>query len=86
MSGQPTFKISPGVYTSPKELLVEGDASSASYFLAGAAITGGTVKVVGCGSASVQGDVKFADCLEEVSIGQRWPGDRSVASEERSDE
>lgn len=75
MSGQPTFKISPGVYTSPKELLVEGDASSASYFLAGAAITGGTVKVVGCGSASVQGDVKFADCLEEMGATVTWGTD-----------
>ena len=33
---------------------IEGDASSASYFLAGAAITGGTVTVNGCGSESVQ--------------------------------
>jgi len=40
---------------------VEGDASSASYFLAGATITGGTMVVEGCGSASVQGDVRFAE-------------------------
>ena len=42
---------------------VEGDASSASYFLAGAAITGGTVTVEGCGSDSLQGDVRFAEVL-----------------------
>jgi 3-phosphoshikimate 1-carboxyvinyltransferase len=41
-------------YKSPGTVFVEGDASSASYFLAGAAITGGTVRVVGCGSESVQ--------------------------------
>lgn len=33
---------------------MEGDASSASYFLAGAAITGGTVTVEGCGTSSLQ--------------------------------
>jgi 3-phosphoshikimate 1-carboxyvinyltransferase len=42
---------------SPKNAYVEGDASSASYFLAGAAITGGTVTVEGCGTTSLQ--VKF---------------------------
>lgn len=40
---------------------MEGDASSASYFLAGATITGGTVTVEGCGSDSLQGDVRFAE-------------------------
>lgn len=47
-------------YKSPGQIFTEGDASSASYFLAGAAITGGTVTVKGCGSESVQGDVYFA--------------------------
>ena len=47
-------------YTSPKNIFIEGDASSASYFLAGAAITGGTVTVFGCGSESIQGDARFA--------------------------
>ena len=37
------FKVVPGKYTSPGHMFIEGDASSASYFLAGAAITGGTV-------------------------------------------
>ncbi len=40
---------------------MEGDASSASYFLAGATITGGTITVEGCGSDSLQGDVRFAE-------------------------
>lgn len=47
-------------YRSPGQIFTEGDASSASYFLAGAAITGGTVTVKGCGSESVQGDIYFA--------------------------
>lgn len=39
---------------SPGNAYVEGDASSASYFLAGAAVTGGTVTVEGCGTTSLQ--------------------------------
>jgi len=45
---------------------VEGDASSASYFLAAGAMTGGPVTVVGCGSESTQGDVRFAEVLREM--------------------
>ena len=52
-------------YQSPGEIMVEGDASSASYFLAAAAIAGGKIKVHGVGSESVQGDVKFAEVLEK---------------------
>ncbi|KAF6000404.1 hypothetical protein F1559_000841 [Cyanidiococcus yangmingshanensis] len=53
-------------------IAVEGDASSASYFLAGAAITGGDVQVHGCGSASVQGDVRFAHILEQMGATVTW--------------
>lgn len=53
-------------YRSPGAIMVEGDASSASYFLAAAAIAGGTVRVHGIGNASVQGDVKFADVLAQM--------------------
>lgn len=53
-------------YQSPGQALVEGDASSATYFLAAAAIRGGTVRVDGVGSGSVQGDVKLADVLEQM--------------------
>jgi hypothetical protein len=45
---------------------VEGDASSASYFLAGAAITGGTVTVEGCGTSSLQ--VKPLNCFDCNSL------------------
>lgn len=50
-------------YTSPGKVRVEGDASSASYFLAAGAIGGGPVRVEGVGRASVQGDVAFAQAL-----------------------
>ena len=73
MDGAPSFKISgTEKYVSPGSILVEGDASSASYFIAGAAITGGTVTVRGCGSESVQGDVAFADVMEQMGATVTW--------------
>lgn len=45
---------------------VEPDASAASYFFAAAAITGGTIKVDGLGTTSVQGDMAFVDVLEHM--------------------
>ena len=63
-------------YRSPGEVMVEGDASSASYFLAAAAIAGGTVRVYGVGSDSIQGDKAFAEVLgkmgAQVSYGPTW--------------
>jgi 3-phosphoshikimate 1-carboxyvinyltransferase len=59
-------------YRSPGEAFVEGDASSASYFLAGAAMTGGTVTVEGCGSDSLQGDVRFAEVMGLMGAEVRW--------------
>jgi 3-phosphoshikimate 1-carboxyvinyltransferase len=58
--------VEAGTYKSPGSTFIEGDASSASYFLAGAAITGGTVTVYGCGSESVQGDARFAQVLAKM--------------------
>jgi 3-phosphoshikimate 1-carboxyvinyltransferase len=49
-------------YTSPGQLCVEGDASSASYFLA-AGVIAGSVTVDGIGQHSIQGDVRFAEAL-----------------------
>ncbi|CAL8469065.1 g8606 [Coccomyxa elongata] len=59
-------------YMSPGEAYVEGDASSASYFLAGATITGGTIKVEGCGSESLQGDVRFAEVMGLMGADVKW--------------
>ena len=60
------FDIQPGGYESPGELLIEGDASSASYFLAAGAIAGPGVTVYGIGSDSVQGDVALIDVLRSM--------------------
>ncbi|MCH4253940.1 MAG: 3-phosphoshikimate 1-carboxyvinyltransferase [Proteus vulgaris] len=62
-------------YQSPETYLVEGDASSASYFLAAAAIKGGTVRVTGIGKKSLQGDIHFASVLEKMGAKIRWGDD-----------
>ncbi|MDH4120158.1 MAG: 3-phosphoshikimate 1-carboxyvinyltransferase [Deltaproteobacteria bacterium] len=69
----PVYRVAaPQTYRSPGRVLVEGDASTASYFLAGAAITGGRVRVTGVGSRSLQGDAQFAQVLEQMGAGVRW--------------
>jgi 3-phosphoshikimate 1-carboxyvinyltransferase len=74
------FEINPGQqYLSPGKVLVEGDASSASYFLAAGAIAGGSVKVTGVGRLSIQGDVKFADALEKMGAQIEWGDDFIIA-------
>ncbi|MFN8443142.1 MAG: 3-phosphoshikimate 1-carboxyvinyltransferase [Caldilineaceae bacterium] len=62
-------------YQSPGKFLVEGDASSASYFLAAAAIKGGEVKVSGIGRNSIQGDIHFADVLAQMGAEVDWSED-----------
>jgi len=51
---------------------IEPDASAASYFLAAAAVTGGEVTIEGLGRDSLQGDVAFADCLEQMGCDVRF--------------
>jgi 3-phosphoshikimate 1-carboxyvinyltransferase len=85
MDERPTFKIAQSEkYTSPNSILVEGDASSASYFIAGAAITGGTVTVRGCGSESVQGDVAFADVMEQMGATVTWGAEEITVTRDPS--
>jgi len=76
------FHIAPGQqYRSPGVLHVEGDASSASYFLAAGAIAGGPVRVEGVGKSSIQGDVRFVETLEQmgahITMGDNWIEARS---------
>ena len=75
--GWQSFTVRPGQkYQSPGEIHVEGDASSASYFLAAGAIGGGPVRVEGVGRDSIQGDVRFAEALEQmgatITRGDNW--------------
>ena len=78
--GWERFSVPAARYRSPHEIFVEGDASSASYFLAAGAISGlaggGPVRVEGIGRASIQGDVRFTEVLERmgatVRMGDNW--------------
>lgn len=69
-------------YQSPGTIMVEGDASSASYFLAAGALGGGPLKVEGVGRSSIQGDVGFADALikmgANLQMGEDWIEVRGV--------
>ncbi len=84
LDDEQTFKL-PATrgYRSPGTLFVEGDASSASYFLAAGAIAGGPVRVQGLGRDSIQGDVCFADALSamgaQISSGDNWIEARAPA-------
>ncbi|MFO1364598.1 MAG: 3-phosphoshikimate 1-carboxyvinyltransferase [Burkholderiales bacterium] len=76
-AGAGTFRVPAGArYRSPGTIHVEGDASSASYFLAAGALGGGPVRVQGVGRASVQGDVRFVEVLRAmgaaVALGEDW--------------
>ncbi|GAA0818873.1 3-phosphoshikimate 1-carboxyvinyltransferase [Colwellia asteriadis] len=64
-------------YQALDKYMVEGDASSASYFLAAGAIKGGEVTVHGVGKLSVQGDKHFADVLEKMGAEIHW-NDESI--------
>lgn len=75
--GWASFTIAAGqMYQSPGLIHVEGDASSASYFLAAGAIAGGPVRVEGVGQSSIQGDVRFVEALQqmgaEITLGDNW--------------
>lgn len=60
------YDIPQGVYTNPADYSIESDASSATYPLAIAAITGTSCTISNIGSASLQGDAKFAKEVLEV--------------------
>jgi len=85
--GWARFTVPAGAgYRSPGAIMVEGDASSASYFLAAGAIGHGPVRVEGVGRSSIQGDVGFADALNRmganVMMGDDWIEVRGVESED----
>ncbi len=80
-----TFTVSADSrYQSPGDIYIEGDASSASYFLAAGAIGGGPVRVEGVGRDSVQGDVHFVDALAQmgaqIEMGPNWIAARAPAN------
>ncbi|HDZ31561.1 3-phosphoshikimate 1-carboxyvinyltransferase [Pseudoalteromonas sp. AS84] len=74
-----TFNVKGGQqYQSVERIMVEGDASSASYFVAAAAIAGGEIEIKGVGAKSVQGDIGFAKVMEQVGAKIDWYDERLV--------
>ncbi len=83
--GWRSFTVAAGSrYKSPGVIYVEGDASSASYFLAAGAIGGGPLRIEGVGSGSIQGDVRFADALAlmgaQIEMSANWMEARAPIS------
>ena len=83
--GWRSFTVAAGSrYQSPGAIYVEGDASSASYFLAAGAIGGGPLRIEGVGSGNIQGDVRFADALAlmgaQIEMGMNWMEARAPRS------
>jgi 3-phosphoshikimate 1-carboxyvinyltransferase len=60
-------------YRSPGNIHVEGDASSASYFIAAGAIaaTQRAVRIEGVGKESIQGDIRFIDAARAMGADVR---------------
>ncbi|WP_296652454.1 3-phosphoshikimate 1-carboxyvinyltransferase [Paraburkholderia sp.] len=84
--GTHRFEVPAGVrYQSPGKIMVEGDASSASYFLAAGALGGGPLRVVGVGRTSIQGDIGFADALgrmgANVTMSDDWIEVRGIGND-----
>ena len=69
--GDRGWRIAPSGYQG-RDYAIEPDASAASYFLAAAAITGGSVRVEGLSRRSMQGDVGFADALGRMGCTVAW--------------
>ncbi|ARC54768.1 3-phosphoshikimate 1-carboxyvinyltransferase [Candidatus Riesia sp. GBBU] len=77
------FKISGNQkYISPKTYYVEGDFSSASYFLAASAIKGGKIEISNVKKNSIQGDIKFCSILEKMGSKILWK-ENSVLCEKK---
>lgn len=74
-----TFRVPPRAYAAT-DYLIEPDASTASYFLAAAALTGRVVTIPGLGARSLQGDLKFTDVLRRMGASVELAGDSVTVS------
>ena len=61
-----SFFIKSGNGYKAREYTIESDMTSATYFFAAAAITGGKVKIENLNIATMQGDIKFVDILKKM--------------------
>jgi len=73
--GAKTFRVRSGRGYRGRDYLVEGDASSASYFWAAAAVAGGRVRISNLGESSIQGDARFVEVLRRMGAKVRRGAD-----------
>ncbi|MFH8733092.1 3-phosphoshikimate 1-carboxyvinyltransferase [Streptomyces sp. NPDC017964] len=73
------FEVAPGGYRATT-YAIEPDASTASYFFAAAAVTGGEVTVEGLGKNALQGDLAFVDVLRRMGAGVTTTADRTTVT------
>jgi 3-phosphoshikimate 1-carboxyvinyltransferase len=73
--GYTRFRVKGGTGYRGRTYRIEGDFSSASYFLAMGAVCGGAVKAGNLDRSSPQGDRRFPDILEEMGCRVRWSKD-----------
>lgn len=68
-----TFQLPAGQhYHAQEKLFVEGDASSASYFLAAGLLSGQAIRINGIDANSIQGDIAFVHELEKIGARVSW--------------
>ena len=73
--GYRRFRLPAARYTAPETVHVEGDASSASYFLAAGLLSAVPIRVTGLGKNAIQGDAAFARELEKIGASVTWGDD-----------
>ena len=73
--GGSSLYIAAGQRYHPVDMVIEPDATNASYFFAAAAVTGGRVTVAGLTRSSLQGDLAFLEVLRQMRCKVRWRGD-----------
>ncbi|MDX3383503.1 3-phosphoshikimate 1-carboxyvinyltransferase [Streptomyces niveiscabiei] len=76
-AGERVYTVPPGGYRATT-YPIEPDASTASYFFAAAALTGGEVTVPGLGQGALQGDLGFVEVLREMGAYVEIAADRTT--------
>jgi 3-phosphoshikimate 1-carboxyvinyltransferase len=74
-TGFEKVEIAAGATYRGARMSIEPDASAASYFWAAAAICGGRARVLGLSQTSLQGDVRFVECLSQMGCQVRYQSD-----------
>ena len=78
-SNYSSFKVPSGQKYRAREFAIQGDASSASYFWAAAAVTGGTITTENINPhTTLQGDIKFIDVLERMGCYVKKESERVI--------